>query len=121
MPPSLSYAEFIAIFPEFLGEITQARFAFFATGLLCQYDCMGLGECGSPDFSFALLTAHYFWMMCRQNGQVRSYKNASSEEVFQSTVSGLDDVSLGLSPYGRMLLDQKMLCYKGVVVTCDGC
>jgi hypothetical protein len=115
----LSYAEFLDLFPEFTGEISERKFLFLTQVLECQYDCLGLDRCGDPANLFYLLIAHSQWLLMNPGGALKSVKNANSQDVFNVAQTTVDDLSLSQSVYGRLILDLKLSCYRGVPIT--GC
>jgi hypothetical protein len=117
--PELSFSEFLEIFPEFVGEISERKFIFLTDTLACQYECLGLDSCGDPANLFYLLLAHTQFMLGSPGGVLKSVKNANSQDVYNTTTITVDDLSLSQSPYGRVILDIKLSCYRGVPIT--GC
>lgn len=113
----LSLDDFLSIFPEFTGEITLPRFVFLRDLLECEFDCLGLGDgCGNPANMFYLLLAHTLFMLCNPGGTLKSVKNVNSEETFNVATISVNDVSLSQSVYGRIILDRKLACYRGVPI-----
>lgn len=115
--PQLSFSEFLELFPEFTGEIGERRFLYLTEVLACQYECLGLFDCGDPANLFYLLVAHSQWMLCNPGGALRSVKNANSQDVFNVAQTTVNDLSLSQSVYGRLILDLKLSCYRGVPIT----
>lgn len=119
--PQLSFSEFLDLFPEFTGEIGERRFLFLTEVLACQFECLGLSDCGDPANLFYLLVAHSQCMLGNPGGALRSVKNANSQDVFNIAQTTVDDLSLSQSVYGRLILDLKLSCYRGVPITGSCC